>query len=302
MEHHPLGRIDAQPLEQFGIAQRQFDHLAQLVDRFRHAADIVIGDVGAAGFARLLIFRAQLHLGLGVDMDDALGHGRHHDQADFLERIGRRRQHLAQMGRHVAGRHLLLAGGGDDIARDEGALKENALQRIRITLETEIILCRREHDALGRTRIDLAQLNEVARADAGIGALQTIQAQDVQTFIFLVGAHHPRRSRSLADNLDNIAFGQLQFGHYRQRKPRQTAPGILRPRIGDLNPASAAVLIGHGHPRPFGCETKIGNAGGEGKGPCFVMPGTKKGPAQAPARKVYRRGCLKGLSYVRCSR
>jgi len=32
-------RIDAQPLEQLGIAQRQLDHLAQLVDGFGHAAD-----------------------------------------------------------------------------------------------------------------------------------------------------------------------------------------------------------------------------------------------------------------------
>ena len=29
VEQHALGRIDAEPLEQFGVAQRQFDHLAQ---------------------------------------------------------------------------------------------------------------------------------------------------------------------------------------------------------------------------------------------------------------------------------
>ena len=32
VEQHALGRIDAEPLENLGIAQRQLDHLAQLVD------------------------------------------------------------------------------------------------------------------------------------------------------------------------------------------------------------------------------------------------------------------------------
>ncbi len=35
----PLGGSTTQPLEQLGIAERQLDHLAQLVDRRRHAAD-----------------------------------------------------------------------------------------------------------------------------------------------------------------------------------------------------------------------------------------------------------------------
>ena len=48
MQQHALGRIDAEALEQFGVAQRQLDHLAQRVDRVAHPAEVVIGDVGAA--------------------------------------------------------------------------------------------------------------------------------------------------------------------------------------------------------------------------------------------------------------
>ena len=47
VQQHALGRIDAEPLEQLGMAQRQLDHLAQRVDRVAHAAQVVIGDVGA---------------------------------------------------------------------------------------------------------------------------------------------------------------------------------------------------------------------------------------------------------------
>ena len=79
VEQHALGRIDAEPLEDLGIAQRQLDHLAQLVDGRADAAEIVIGDVGAAGLLGLGIFGAKLDLGIGVDVDDALGHGRDDD-------------------------------------------------------------------------------------------------------------------------------------------------------------------------------------------------------------------------------
>ena len=94
VEEHALGRIDAEPLEDLGIAQRQLDHLAQLVDGRADAADIVIGDVGAAGVLGLGIFGAELDLGIGVDEDDALGRGRHDRQPDLLQRVGRRGQHL----------------------------------------------------------------------------------------------------------------------------------------------------------------------------------------------------------------
>ena len=76
VEQHALGRIDAEPLEQLGMAQRKLDHLAQRVDRVAHSAEIVVGDVGAALAVPGRIFRKQLDRGLGVDVDDALGRRR----------------------------------------------------------------------------------------------------------------------------------------------------------------------------------------------------------------------------------
>ena len=72
VEQDALGRIDPEPLEYLGIAKRQLDHLAKLVDGRADAAEIVIGDVGPARFGGLGIFGAELDLGIGVDMDDAL--------------------------------------------------------------------------------------------------------------------------------------------------------------------------------------------------------------------------------------
>ena len=48
VQQHALGRVDAEALEQLGVAQRQLDHLAQRVDRVAHPAEVVVGDVGAA--------------------------------------------------------------------------------------------------------------------------------------------------------------------------------------------------------------------------------------------------------------
>jgi hypothetical protein len=56
VQQHALGRIDAEALEQFGMAKRQLDHLAQRVDGGAHAAKVVIGDVGAALAMLLGIF------------------------------------------------------------------------------------------------------------------------------------------------------------------------------------------------------------------------------------------------------
>src|SRR3546814_18398129 len=62
VQQHPARRIDAQPAEKLGIAQRQLDHLAQLVDRVAKAAELVLGYGGAPCFLRFLVFGKQLHL------------------------------------------------------------------------------------------------------------------------------------------------------------------------------------------------------------------------------------------------
>ena len=159
VQQHALGRIDAKPREQFGIAQRQFDHFAQLADRVAHAPYVVIVDVPApgAGFLELL---AQLDFGLLVDVDHALGHGRHHGQADLGQREGGGVEHPGHLGRHVA--HLRLSGGGHQIASSERSAKEIALQRLARPLQAHFTLGGGKYHALGRARFALADLHVIA--------------------------------------------------------------------------------------------------------------------------------------------
>ena len=44
MQEHTFGRIDAKPAEDLGIAQRQFDHLADSLNRTADSANIFIGN------------------------------------------------------------------------------------------------------------------------------------------------------------------------------------------------------------------------------------------------------------------
>ncbi len=245
MEKHPLGRIDAEPLEDFGIAKRQLDHLAQLVDRRAHAAEIVIGDVGAALLLGLGIFGAKLDLAIGVDMDDALGRGRDHDQADLLKSEGWGGQHLAQFGRDVAARHLLLAGGGDDVAGGERLHSKASLQRMGRALQAQILLRRREDDALGRLRFGLAHLDEVARRDVGIGALEAVEADDLQPLVLGIGADGSGRGGALADQLDDVALGEPHCRHRRSGQAGDASAAVLGPHRRDLELARLAFVVGH---------------------------------------------------------
>ena len=248
MGQHALGRLDAQPLEQFGITQRQFDHLAQLVDGRGHAADIVIGDIGAPGFARFLIFGAQLDLGIFIDMDHTLGAGRHDREADFLQCIGRRVHELRDARRHVG--DALLPGGRHHVALTERTIEEGPLQRLRRTLEPQILLGGCEHHASRRFRFDAPHLDEIARADPGIGPLQPVDTQQVEAFIFRIGRDGARRGRLFADDLDDIALGNAQCRHQRARKMGQAAPGILGAAVRHLYLAGRRVAVGHDRPLP----------------------------------------------------
>ena len=184
VEQHALGRIDAEALEQFGMAQRQLDHLAQRVDRVAHAAEIVIGDVGAAlalafadirGAARPAFLASMWTMPLGVVSDD--------DQPHFLQREGGRVEHLADFFRHV-GVDPLVAGGGDDVALGQRPAGEAALQRVGRALQPDIVLRGREHDPRrAASTCALLHLDEIARADAGVGALEAVEADDVEPLV-----------------------------------------------------------------------------------------------------------------------
>jgi hypothetical protein len=186
VEEHALGWIDAQPLEDFGVAQRQLDHLAQLIDRGADAADIVIGDVGAAGLLFVGIFGEKLHLRIRVDMDDALGRRRDDDQAHFLKRISGRIQHLAQLGRDSP----LWTRCCPVVATTSPAVT-GFIPKLRFrpapTLQAQILLRGSEDHALRRLGFSLSDSHEIARADLGIGALEPVQADDVQPLVLGIG-------------------------------------------------------------------------------------------------------------------
>jgi hypothetical protein len=282
MEQHALGRIDAQPLEQLGIAQRQLDHLAQLVDCSCHAADIVISDVGAAQLLGFLEVRAQLDLGILVDMDDPARRRRHHGQADFLQRISGCAQMLEHIGRHV--RYTLLADGRDGVALCQRAPDKGAFQRIGRPFETQILACRREHHACRRARFAAADLDEIAGSDAGIGALESVDAQQLESLVLGIRKHGACRRHALADNLDHIALLQAQLCHQRAWKMGKAASAVFGTRIGDLKLACRIVGIGHWLSFPANCRVSAPDRHAVpdrlGKLVFRWRFGQKKGPAQ----------------------
>ena len=179
MQQHPAWRIDAKPGEELRITQRQLDHLAQLVDGVVQASDIVIGHVGAAMFGRFFIFRPQLDLGILVDMDDALRHGRNNIEPDLGEGKSRSRQHLPQLWRHVAAIDLLLPVGRDKITGLQRTPHEAALESGAIALQAQVFLRGSENNLLGRLGFDLLNFDKIACTDAGIGALQAIEPDEI---------------------------------------------------------------------------------------------------------------------------
>ena len=230
MEQHALGRIYAEPLEQLRIAQRQLDHFAKLIDRRGHPADIVIGHVGAPALGCLLELGPQLDFGILVDMDDALGRCRDNCEADLLQRIGRRIDPALDIGIDDA----VMPRGGDDIALRKRAAVKGALERLRRTLEPQIGLGRRKHDASRRFRHRRPNLDEIARADAGIGALEPVDTEQFESFVLGIRQHRARRRGALADDLDHVAFGDPERRHLAARDMRDAAAAILGPAVGNL--------------------------------------------------------------------
>lgn len=251
VEQHALGRLDAKADEQLGIVQRQFDHFAQRADGVLHPADIVIIDRGA-GIAGFLELCAQLHLGILVDMDDALGAGRGDGEADLGEGIGRRAQQLAHVRGHVL--HRLLTSGRHQIAGHQRAAEEIALQRLGRPLQAHLALGGSEHHAGGGTRLALGDLDMLARSGLGIAALEPVEPDNVKGVIFRIGRHRDGCRGALADDLDDIAFGDPQLLECRARHAGDALTGFFLPRGCDLKPHSAGVRGGFCFGHEISCD------------------------------------------------
>ena len=109
-------------------------------------------------------------------------------------------------------------GGGHDVTLAEGATDEGALQRVGRALQAQILLRGREDDAGGGLRLGTPNLDDIARADAGIGALKPVDAQDIEALVLWIRAHGAGRGGLLADDLDHVAFTDAERGHQRARQ------------------------------------------------------------------------------------
>src|SRR3546814_9303842 len=81
----------------------------------------------------------------------------------------------------------LLAGGRNDIARDKRPHPESATQRLARPLQPKVLLRGSKDDSGRGLCFRLADFHEIARARARIGALQPIEAPNVQPFVFSIG-------------------------------------------------------------------------------------------------------------------
>ena len=248
VQQHALRRIHTQPGEQFRIAQRQFNHFAQLLDGFLHPADIVVID-HRARIARRLEFGAQLDLGILVDMDDALGAGRHDAQPDLGERIGGRVEHAAHFGGHVL--HRLLAGGRHEVARYQRLAEKVALERLCRTLQPHLALRGGEDDTGRGPGFGHRHAHMFARPDFGIAALKPIEPDDIEALVFVIGSHGDRRGRALAGDFDQVALGDPQRLECGTRHARNALSAFFLPRRCNLQPHCGVVWCG--------CSVRIGH-------------------------------------------
>ncbi len=167
-------------------------------------------------------------------MDDTLGRGRNHRQADLGEGKSRCVEHPRDLRRHVA--HLLLPGSGDEIASEERPPEEVALERLRRALQPHVLLGRSEHHPLSRARFALAHGDVLARADIGIGTLQPVEPDHLQPFVLGIGIERTRSGQALALDLDHVAFGHPKFGERRLGQPGNAVTAFFLPCRRHLQP------------------------------------------------------------------
>ena len=112
-----------------------------------------------------------------------------------------------------------------------------------------MLLRGREHDPLRRFGFDAPQLDEIARSDARVGALKSVDAQDLEALVLGIGKDCAGWGRALPDDLDHVAFLDSQPGHHVARNARQAPAAVLGTRVRDLNTLHFVFAVGHLSPR-----------------------------------------------------
>jgi hypothetical protein len=132
----------------------------------------------------------------------------------------------------------------------ERPLEQRAPQHLPRPDQPQILLRRRELHALGWAHIGGTRIDVIADADPRVAALQPVQPNDIQPFVFRIGRQHDRRGRPLADDLDDLAFPQIQILKRLPTDARGTGPDILRLGARDLKSGGLALrLFGHVSPQ-----------------------------------------------------
>ena len=238
VEQYALGRIDSEPLEQLGVAQRKLDHFAQRIDRVAHSAEVVIGDVGPtrsvaapsravySGSSSTAVLPSMWTMPLGAAVTTT-------SRSSWSANAG-----ALSSWRMLSGMSALIRWCPAVATVSPSTSGRPAKLRLSASADP----WRRTFGCAGAktTRVagldfGLADLDEIARADASVGALQAIEADDVDALVLAIGADRPRRGRALADDLDHVAFVETELLHQLVGQPGKAAAAVGGRQARDLH-------------------------------------------------------------------
>ena len=191
MEEDALRRLDAEPLEQLRMAQREFDHLADLPDLGAEPADVLVVDLRDL---RPFLFRRLLR-----DLDFRA----RFDEDGVGSRRERRNDELELATHHAHAQ--------DIPARDDASLED--LDHVLLPAHDPDRLRRREGHLLGRSRQGLLQADLVVDPHPGVAALHPVHADHPAVRVLGISAAHAGGGGLRAQDQDDVAFLQIEDLH-----------------------------------------------------------------------------------------
>ena len=217
VQQHAFGRRHAETLENLGMGERQLDHFANLRDLALHAAEIVIGD-------------------------DVLG---------LARRVGsaRRRARFSTASR-VSGWIITGPSGSVRTTWKSRWLPPNKAMRTRSPVLTASpssrrAICsissscsapppkRRSDHAPGDGVSDLPDRRLLAERDAGVGAADAVELNDLLPPLLLEGGHRLGDGLCAAFDLQHVAGRSADLPQRFRIEPDDAASDVLAPRLDD---------------------------------------------------------------------